>query len=200
MLTLDGLSLLGLEPGAAKSRRKYWVCPVDRSDRQVCHCGGRSIAGVYRRRFWWPSHQTKVRGTACHVSRNGLVLFLADLLAITFASERFFYTLLLAWLQIKRVALNFLDDVFSLHLALKAAQGILKGFAFLNSNLCQEKYTSKQSRTGCYQDTPFFSGIYDKLAKNRCQSSRGFMEAHCRISFEGVPPPRGTISASLLFS
>ena len=72
-----------------------------------------------------------------------LVLFLADLLAITFASERFFYTLLLAGLQIKRVALNFLDNVFGLHLTLKAPQGILKGFAFLYSNLCQEKYTSK---------------------------------------------------------
>jgi hypothetical protein len=77
-----------------------------------------------------------------------LVLFLADLLAITFASERFFYTLLLAWLQIKRVALYFLDNVFGLHLALKAPQGILKGFAFLYSNLCQEKYTSKQSQNG----------------------------------------------------
>jgi hypothetical protein len=32
------------------------------------------------------------------------------------------------------MALNFLDDVFSLHLALEAAQGILKGFAFLNTN------------------------------------------------------------------
>ena len=77
-----------------------------------------------------------------------LVLFLADLLAITFASERFFYTLLLAWLQIKRVTLNFLDDVFRLHLALEAPQCVLKGFAFLYSNLCQEKYTSKQSQSG----------------------------------------------------
>ncbi len=43
---------------------------------------------------------------------------------------------------------NFLDDVFGLHLTLEAAQGILKGFAFLNSNLCQKKYTSKQSQSG----------------------------------------------------
>ncbi len=90
-------------------------------------------------------------------SGTGLVLFLADLLAITFASERFFYTLLLAWLQIKRVALNFLDDVFGLHLALKTAQGILKGFAFLYSNLCQEKYTSKQSRNGMLSGYSIFS-------------------------------------------
>ncbi len=43
---------------------------------------------------------------------------------------------------------DFLDDVFSLHLALEAPQGILKGFAFLYSNLCQKKYTSKQSQSG----------------------------------------------------
>jgi hypothetical protein len=68
--------------------------------------------------------------------RNRLVLFLADLLAIALTSERFFHALLLTWLQVKRVALNFLDNVFGLHLALETPQGILKGFAFLNSNLC----------------------------------------------------------------
>ncbi len=77
-----------------------------------------------------------------------LILLLTDLLAIALACERFFHALLLTWFQIKRVTLDFLDDVFSLHLALKAPQGILKGFAFLYSNLCQEKYTSKQSQSG----------------------------------------------------
>ncbi len=46
------------------------------------------------------------------------------------------------------MALYFLDNVFSLHFALKAPQGILKGFALLNSNLCQKKYTSNQSSHG----------------------------------------------------
>ena len=46
------------------------------------------------------------------------------------------------------MTLDFLDNVFGLHLALEAPQGILKGFAFLYSNLCQEKYTSKQSPIG----------------------------------------------------
>jgi hypothetical protein len=95
-----------------------------------------------------------------------LVLFLADLLAITFASERFFYTLLLAWLQIKRVALNFLDNVFGLHLTLKASQGILKGFAFLYSNLCQEKYTSKQSPNGIFTGYSLFSGDLQQSLRN----------------------------------
>ena len=77
-----------------------------------------------------------------------LVLLLADLLAITFAGQRFFDALLFTGLQIKRVPLDFLDNVFGLHLTLETTQGILKGFAFLYSNLCQEKYTSKRSRIG----------------------------------------------------
>ncbi len=40
------------------------------------------------------------------------------------------------------MSLHFLDDVFSLHFAFEAAQGIFKGFAFLYSNLCHERYTS----------------------------------------------------------
>jgi hypothetical protein len=34
------------------------------------------------------------------------------------------------------VALDLLDDVLRLHLALETAQGILKGLAFLHTNLC----------------------------------------------------------------
>ena len=73
------------------------------------------------------------------VAKLELILLLTDLLAIALASKRFFHALLFTGLQIKRVTLDFLDNVFSLHLALEAPQGILKGFAFLYSNLCQEK-------------------------------------------------------------
>ena len=82
------------------------------------------------------------------IQERVLVLLLTNLLTITLACKRFFHAFLLTWFQIKRVTLDFLDDVFGLHLALKAPQGILKGFAFLYSNLCQEKYTSKQSQLG----------------------------------------------------
>jgi hypothetical protein len=68
-----------------------------------------------------------------------LVLLLADLLAIPFASERFFDALLFAWFQIEGVTLDLFNNVFGLHLALKPTQGILKRFTFLNSNLCQLK-------------------------------------------------------------
>ena len=79
-----------------------------------------------------------------------LVLFLADLLAITLACKRFLDSLLLAWFQVEGVALHFLDDVFRLHFALKAAQRILKGFAFLDTYFCQDRYTSKLCPTGYF--------------------------------------------------
>ncbi len=74
---------------------------------------------------------------------ESLVLFLANLLAIAFASQRFFYTLFLAGLKIEGVTLNLFDNVFGLNFALEAAQGIFERFTFLNSNLCQGKYTSQ---------------------------------------------------------
>ena len=82
------------------------------------------------------------------VAKLELVLLLTDFLAIALACERFFDAFLFTGLQIKRVTLDFLDNVFSLHFALEAAQGILKGCAFLYSTLCQEKYTSKRSQRG----------------------------------------------------
>jgi hypothetical protein len=82
------------------------------------------------------------------VAKLELVLLLTDLLAIALAGKRFFHAFLFTGFQIKRMTLDFLDNVFRLYLALEATQGILKGFAFLYSNLCQEKYTSKQSQSG----------------------------------------------------
>ena len=82
------------------------------------------------------------------VTELKLVLLLTDLLAITLTCKRFFHAFLFTGFQIKRVTLDFLDDVFRLHFALKAPQRVLKGFAFLYSNLCQEKYTSKHSQSG----------------------------------------------------
>ena len=81
-------------------------------------------------------------------------MLFTNFLAIALTRERFFYALLFTWFQIKGVTLDFLDNVFGLYLALEAAQSIFKGFAFLYSNLCQEKYTSKRSQLGCiYQNT-----------------------------------------------
>jgi hypothetical protein len=69
-----------------------------------------------------------------------LVLLFTDLLAVPLSSQRFLYPPLLTRLQVKRVALDLLDNVFGLHFALEAPQSVLKGFAFLDTNFCQEKH------------------------------------------------------------
>lgn len=73
------------------------------------------------------------------VAGCGLVLFLADLLAIAFACKSFLDATLLTWLQIEGVPLDLFDDVFGLHLALEATKCVLERFTFLNTNLCQWK-------------------------------------------------------------
>ena len=50
-----------------------------------------------------------------------LILFFACLLSGALPSQRGFYTLFFAGLQVKGVALNLLDDIFLLHLAFEAA-------------------------------------------------------------------------------
>lgn len=62
-----------------------------------------------------------------------LVLFLAYLLPVPLASQRFFHALLLAGFQVKRMPLYFLDDVFCLYLTFEAAEGILQRLALLHS-------------------------------------------------------------------
>jgi len=138
----------------------------------VSHCAGSLCRGrvnggspspaVFKR----PSPAAKA-GTAQTWFKELLVLLLADLLAIALTRERFFDALLFTWFQIKGVTLDFLDNVFGLHLALEAAQSIFKGFAFLYSNLCQEKYTSRLSQLGyIHQNTlsgKAICGDFDKI-------------------------------------
>jgi hypothetical protein len=62
-----------------------------------------------------------------------LVLFLANLLPIPLASQRLFHALFLTRLQVERMPLNFLDYVFGLNLALKAAEGIFEWFTLLHT-------------------------------------------------------------------
>jgi len=78
-----------------------------------------------------------------------LILFLACLFAGPLASQRSLYTLFFARLQVEGVALNLLDDVFLLHLALKAAQSVLEGFSLLKAYFCQTNAPPDSSgRTG----------------------------------------------------
>ena len=66
-----------------------------------------------------------------------LVLFFARLLASTLASESSLDTLFLTGLQVKGVALDLLDNVFLLHLALETTQRILERLALLKPHFCQ---------------------------------------------------------------
>jgi hypothetical protein len=66
-----------------------------------------------------------------------LILFFSCFLASTLASESCLHTLLLAGLQVKGVALDLLDNVFLLHLALEATQCVLEGLTLLKSYFCQ---------------------------------------------------------------
>jgi hypothetical protein len=95
-----------------------------------------------------------LRDTLVLTSETDLVLFLTNLLAVALAGQCFFHPLLLARLQVKRVTFYFFDNVFRLHFTLEPAKSVLKRFTFLNTNLCQGKYTSKPSLIGFIsQDT-----------------------------------------------
>ena len=70
-------------------------------------------------------------------ARFPLVLFLACFLAAALASQRFFYSLPLAGLQVKRVTLYFLNNVLGLYLPLEPPQRVFEGFTLLKSNFRQ---------------------------------------------------------------
>jgi hypothetical protein len=78
-----------------------------------------------------------------------LVLLFPSFFPAAFARQCFLHALLLARLQIKGVALNLLDYVLLLHLALEPAQCIFKGLALLQSDFCQRNYTPKLVQWDC---------------------------------------------------
>ena len=65
-----------------------------------------------------------------------LVRFAPLLLAQSLPRKRFFGPAFLARLHVEAVLLDFLDDVFLLHLALKTAQGIFQRFTLLDDDFC----------------------------------------------------------------
>ena len=82
-------------------------------------------------------------GAATHVVS---ILFFACFFPAAFASESFLDALFLAGLQVKGVALDLLDDVFLLHLALETPESILEGFALLKSDFSQLTTPPNSSR------------------------------------------------------
>jgi hypothetical protein len=140
-------SLLGFKGARPHNRGNIQFLQQIRCSRSVLRLpvdGGSPFAGYLGGR---PRVSSR---TACRCYRAELILLFTNLLTIAFTCECFLHALLFTRFQVKRVTLDFLDNIFGLHLALKAPQGILKGFAFLYSNLCQEKYTSKRSQSGFF--------------------------------------------------
>src|SRR4029077_13084624 len=68
--------------------------------------------------------------------KGRLVRFAPLLLAQSLPRKRFFGPALLAGFHVEAVLLDFLDDVFLLHLALEAAQGIFQRLTLLNDDFC----------------------------------------------------------------
>jgi len=67
------------------------------------------------------------------------VLFLASFLAASSPCQSFSDTFFFAGLQVKGVALDLLNDVFLLHLALEAEQRIFEGFSLWNPEFRQNE-------------------------------------------------------------
>jgi len=82
-------------------------------------------------------------------AQRKLVLLLTSFFPAALSRQRFFHALFLAGLQIKGVALNLLNNIFLLHFALKATQGIFDGFTFLQPDFRQRNNTPKLVQWDC---------------------------------------------------
>jgi hypothetical protein len=73
--------------------------------------------------------------TACFLLllNQPLLLLFPYLFACTLTGQRGLHAFFLAGFEVERVALHLFNNVFLLHFALKAAQGIFKRFALLQS-------------------------------------------------------------------
>jgi phosphoribosylamine---glycine ligase len=80
---------------------------------------------------------------------GGLLHFSTLLLTGAFAGERLFGASLVAGLEIERVLLDVLDDVFLLDLPLEAPQSTLNGLAFLNLDFSHGSNTPSPVRILC---------------------------------------------------
>ncbi len=83
---------------------------------------------------------------------------LPSFLPSSFSGQGRLQSLLFSGLQVKGVLFGIPDDVFLLHLPLKAAQGALQGFAIVYDYICQVS-------------SPFHSGPYGRKHRNRIRES-----------------------------
>ena len=84
-------------------------------------------------------------------AKRKLIRFPPLLLTQSLPRKRFFGPALLAGFHVEAVLLYFLDDVFLLHFALKAAQCIFQRFTLLDNYFCQFKVTPNPVRIGFWR-------------------------------------------------
>src|SRR5271167_3624705 len=77
-----------------------------------------------------------------------LVRFSPLLLAQSLPRKGFFGPAFLAWLHVEAVLLDFLDDIFLLHLALETAQCIFQRLTFLDNDFSHFTFTPNPVRIG----------------------------------------------------
>jgi hypothetical protein len=102
-----------------------------------------------------------------------LVLLLANLLTSALASERRLYPFLFAGFQVKGVALDLLDNVFLLYLALEAAQRVLEGFTLLQPNFRQTDTPPNPSGKDELVITQYGAGSQEKKSRRSGRIWRG---------------------------
>ena len=69
---------------------------------------------------------------------TGLFEIPATLLPVSLSGQGLLDPFPFSRLQVKRVLLHFLDDIFLLHFPLEPAEGILQSLTLLKSDLCQK--------------------------------------------------------------
>ena len=86
------------------------------------------------------------------------------------------------------MALNLLNDVFLLHLALETAQCILKGLTFLQSHFCQRNYTPKPVQWDCIVIARFCAQVKGYVGRGAADPRRGSL-VRDELSRAAAPSP-----------
>ena len=99
---------------------------------------------------------------------SALFCFFPHFFARSLASQSRFHSFLLARFQVKGVSLNFFNNIFLLHLALKPPQSVFEGFSPLAVEFLPMKYTPKPVRWDAISYYKLFTrsqgGVQKKLS------------------------------------
>jgi hypothetical protein len=148
--SLSYFPVCAFKPGLACFRARHIAAVLSLPSEELTAIDGKSPLSTFQHPLPVDGfHRTKpfsfvriqllqIKNESC-LLRTKLVLLFADLLTVPFACECFLHAFLLAWFQVKGVALDLFDNVLRLHLPLETTKSILQGLAFLNTNFCQDE-------------------------------------------------------------